>query len=143
MRSSFDTNIAVYALLDLGSPRKTAIAQRLLRGLSDSGECVISTQVLNEFVNVATRKLQPPMPEQELADNLEDLTAFDVIQVSELIIASAIRRHYASRTSYYDALIVEACIAGGAEVLYTEDLQHGAHFGALLIVNPFLGGYRE
>lgn len=138
MRRSFDTNIAVYALLDLGFPRKTEIAQKVLRELSDSGDCTISTQVLNEFVNVATRKPRPPMPEQELAAHLEDLIAFDVIQVDERIIASAMRRHYATRASYYDALIIEACIVGGAEVLYTEDLQHGARFGALRIVNPFL-----
>jgi predicted nucleic acid-binding protein len=39
--------------------------------------------------------------------------------------------------SFWDALIVEAAVTGGCEVLYSEDLQYGRWFGALRVVNPF------
>jgi len=49
-----------------------------------------------------------------------------------------VRRQFKSQLSFYDALIIEAAIAGGAELLYSEDLQHGMRFDKLRVVNPFL-----
>ncbi|MEV0086300.1 hypothetical protein [Saccharopolyspora sp. NPDC050642] len=39
--------------------------------------------------------------------------------------------------AFYDALIVEAALRSGATKLLTEDMQHGRHFGNLVIENPF------
>ena len=47
-------------------------------------------------------------------------------------------RHFRSKISFYDALIVEAAIAGGAEILYSEDLSHEQRFDSLQVINPFL-----
>jgi predicted nucleic acid-binding protein len=43
----------------------------------------------------------------------------------------------------WDALIVQAALSGGADVLYSEDLQHGRRFGELRIENPFLAEGRS
>ena len=39
--------------------------------------------------------------------------------------------------SFWDALILAAAESGGAEVLYTEDLNDGQQYGAVLVHNPF------
>jgi predicted nucleic acid-binding protein len=39
--------------------------------------------------------------------------------------------------SWWDALIVAAARVAGCEYLLTEDLQHGAEFEGLRVVNPF------
>ena len=133
-----DTNILVYALLERGPERKRDIAQHLLLQLSSEGSCVISTQVLKEFANVATKKFTPKMSEQDLTAHLEDLQQLNVVVVDSALINAGMRRHFSNQLSFYDALIVEAAMAGGAEVLYSEDMQHGMKFGKLSVVNPFL-----
>jgi predicted nucleic acid-binding protein len=40
--------------------------------------------------------------------------------------------------SFWDALILEAALRGGADRLLTEDLQHGQEIEGLRIDNPFL-----
>jgi predicted nucleic acid-binding protein len=39
--------------------------------------------------------------------------------------------------SFWDALIIDAAIAGGATTLYSEDLQDGLEIDGLTIRNPF------
>jgi predicted nucleic acid-binding protein len=136
--AAVDTNVLVYALLERGPERKRDIAQHLLLHLSSDGSCVISTQVLKEFASVATKKFTPKVSEQALTAHLEDLQQLNVIIVDSALVNAGVRRHYESQLSFYDALIVEAAMAGGAEVLYSEDLQHGMNFGRLRVVNPFL-----
>ena len=40
--------------------------------------------------------------------------------------------------SFYDALILRAAMVSGCQQLLTEDMQYGASFGGVRIVNPFL-----
>jgi predicted nucleic acid-binding protein len=50
----------------------------------------------------------------------------------------------ATRYSFYDCLVVAAALQAGAEVLYSEDLQHNQLIaGTLRIVNPFLAVANE
>ena len=39
--------------------------------------------------------------------------------------------------SFWDTLIVQAAITSRAEVLYSEDLNAGQRFGAIVVRNPF------
>lgn len=41
------------------------------------------------------------------------------------------------RISFWDALVVQAAQASGAEVLYSEDLSDGQTYGSVRVVNPF------
>jgi predicted nucleic acid-binding protein len=138
MRIAFDTNIPVYALIDFTSAKHTATAQELLAAWAAAGNCFVSTQVLNEFLNVATRKSKPPLNEEEVSEHLRGLTVFEVVPTTPSVIEKAMHRHFSNRISFYDALIVEAALSVQVEVLFTQDLQHGARFDSLLIVDPFL-----
>ena len=42
--------------------------------------------------------------------------------------------------SYWDGAIISAAESLGASILYTEDLNHGQHYGSVRAVNPFLHG---
>ena len=55
-----DTNLLVY-LYDTGSPGKAAQAQRVLDRLEMTRSGRLSVQCLAEFMNVSTRKLDPPL----------------------------------------------------------------------------------
>jgi predicted nucleic acid-binding protein len=52
-------------------------------------------------------------------------------------ITSAIQNEEQYRISFWDGLILAAAESGGAEVLYTEDLNHGQQYGTVFARNPF------
>lgn len=125
-----DTNVLVYAFTD---DRRAPIAQALLeRG------CVISVQGLNEFANVARRKLA--MSWTEVGEALSAIRALcravrpldldthcDALRIAE-------RHGYA----IFDALIIAAALRAGCDVLFSEDLQDGMLIDRRLrIVDPF------
>ena len=60
------------------------------------------------------------------------------MRVDEAMILAAIERNRSMSFSFWDALILEAALRGGAERLFTEDLQHGQQIEGLIVQNPFL-----
>ena len=129
-----DTNVFVY-MFDNHSPRKQARARELL--VDYAQHIILSTQVLGEFYVTVTRKFDKPLPAADAMEALDDLCAFPVRPLRTELVRSAVRRSASSQLSYWDALIIESAIDGGATVLLTEDLQHGRTFAGLQIVNPF------
>jgi len=133
-RCFVDTNVLIY-LFDNDSPSKQARAQALL--VEERDRIVLSTQVLGEFyVNVA-RKLEQPLPQDAAALAVEDFSRFEVQSVTAELVLAAVHRSRSSLLSYWDSLIVETARNAGAEILFTEDLQHGQEIDGLRIVNPF------
>lgn len=65
-RLFLDTNIFAYSF-DETAPKKARIADRLIRKGLDSGNVVVSYQVVQEFFNVALRRFARPFsyPEAE------------------------------------------------------------------------------
>ena len=53
-------------------------------------------------------------------------------------IARALENEGRYQISFWDALILSAAEAGGADLLYTEDLNHGQKYGSVVVRNPFL-----
>ncbi|ALH82238.1 PIN domain-containing protein [Sphingopyxis macrogoltabida] len=125
-----DTNILIYAFSD--DPR-TSTAEKLL---SDGGE--ISVQVLNEFSNVARKKLQ--FDWQQLGEALGIVRGLasrvNPLNVETHIEGIALAERYG--ISIYDGLIVASAIQAGCDILYSEDMHDGLGIGEQLrIVNPF------
>ena len=98
---------------------------------------MIGVQVLNEFTNVARRKLrwQWDQIEASLAV-IEDLLG-PAAALTAAIHASAVVLARQRELSVYDALIVAAALDADCRLLFTEDLQHGQKIGALTVKNPF------
>ena len=135
-RIFLDTNIVVY-LFDTDSPIKQRRAREILSG-GDRGRIIISTQVLEEFYVCVTRKLAEPLDAKVAYRAVKDLAALFVLQIDVAMIFSAISRSQRDQLSFWDSLIIEAAIVGGARVLYSEDLQHGRIIENIRIENPFV-----
>ncbi len=133
-----DTNILVYAH-DRSKAERTLVAQALLEELWLSQEGAISTQVLQEFYNFATRKYAPPMRRSEARELVAAYAEWDLVEVDVPLILSASDLEERHTLSFWDALIVEAARRAGATRIVSEDLQAGRRFGGVLIVDPFAG----
>lgn len=136
MRSLLDTNVLIYADA-ADEPAKQRQAVSLISELRRTGDAVLSTQVLQEYVNVALRKLR--LPPALIRERLAFYRRFDLVVTSPDLIAAALDLHVLRGISFYDALVVQAAAAGGCQRVLSEDLQHGATLGGVRIVNPFLG----
>lgn len=136
MRRFFDTNVLVY-LFDASAPRKKARAQELLKQAVGEGHAFLSTQVLQEFFVAVTRKLSVPLPHENARRALRDLARLPTVQVDPEMILKAVETMHRYRLSFWDSLIVQAALHGGATTLYTEDLQHGQVIETLSVENPF------
>ncbi len=135
-RSFFDTNVLLY-IFDDDEPLKKARAIDVFERSVEDNLAVLSTQVLQEFYVNATRKLAMPLSPERAAARVRDFARLPVVRVDEAMIFAAIERGRSMSLSFWDALIVEAAVRGGAEQLLTEDLQHGQRIESLTVVNPF------
>jgi predicted nucleic acid-binding protein len=136
-RSFLDTNVLLY-LFDNSVPERKARAQEVFSEEVEAGRAFLSTQVLQEFYVNVTRKLASPLPEEVAEERARDLARLPLLRVDESMILSAIKRHRSMSFSFWDALILEAALEGGADRLLTEDLQHGQKIEGLRVENPFL-----
>ena len=136
-RYFLDTNIFVYAF-DENAPAKAKRAAQLIHRAADTGEGIVSYQVVQEFFHVALRRFSKPMTTWEAEQYL--ITVFRpllAIQSSPAIYVDALRICGNYRLAWYDSLIVAAALEGGCEILYSEDLQDGRQMEGLRIQNPF------
>lgn len=136
VRTFVDTNVLVY-VYDGESPKKQETARALVEALGRTGDLVLSTQVLQEFYVTVTRKLAGPVPERDALEILRWLAEFRVVPTEPALVLSAAQLSRRHQVSLWDALILEAARASGAERLLTEDLQDGWDLGDLRIENPF------
>ncbi len=113
------------------------VAQELLDALWRSRTGALSTQVLQEFYVVATRRFDPPMT-RATAREVEALYGeWPTVQVDVALVLAASKLEERHTLSFWDALIVEAALRSGAARLATEDLQTGRRIGGVRIENPF------
>ena len=133
----FDTNILVYTVDTSEPARQEQAIDCLARAVRDD-TIVISTQVLQEFYSITTRKLRPPLSPREAAQQVEQLCGFEVVGASAHSIMSAVELAQRHKLAWWDALILEAAQRANADVLFSEDGQHGRRFGQLTLTNPFL-----
>ena len=136
MRRFFDTNVLVY-LFDASAPGKKARAQELLKQTVSEGLALLSTQVLQEFFVAVTRKLSVPLPHEQAERAVRDLAKLPTAQIDAEMIIKSITTMRRYRLSFWDSLIIQAALHGGATILYPEDLQHGQIIETLSIENPF------
>ena len=136
MTAFIDTNLFVY-FIDAEATQKRLRAAELINRLYLANEAVISTQVLQEFYNTATKKFR--LPSGQVMAAAREYARAQVVQMSQPIVFAAMQRHVGGLFSFWDALIVEAALAAKCQVLYSEDMQHGFVVdGLLTITNPFL-----
>jgi len=126
-----DSNVLIYAFTT--DPRAVTAQILLLRG------CVMSVQVLNEFANVARRKLG--MTWLEVRESISSITTLCPSIRSIEIETHLEALRIAERHGYtvFDALIIAAALQADSGILWSEDMQDGVVIDKRLrIVNPFV-----
>lgn len=130
-----DTNILLYAQ-DADAAAKQRRSRDVIEGLAQSGDGVVSTQVMQEFYVAATRKLGlPPLAVKAV---LKTLAVFEVVQVSPALIQEAIDCSILNELSFWDSLILAAAAAAGCVTIYSEDLNAGQTVLGVRIENPLV-----
>jgi predicted nucleic acid-binding protein len=127
-----DTNVLIYGYSE-DEPDKRQQAIDCVR----SGEAWISTQVLNETINVLKRKFS--LSYSQIREAVQEISkGFPIILVSVNTIEIALNLAERYQYSYFDSLILASALEAGCQILYSEDLQDGQRIeNQLTIVNPF------
>ena len=132
-RVFFDTNILVDCADQHDLDRQRLCRTHLL-ALQASGRVVISTQVLQEFYVVSTRKLG--LSSGQAREFLADFRRLPTVTVTSDLIEHAIDCHEADHISFWDGLIVVAAENAGCSALLTADLNAGQTIRGVRVVDP-------
>ena len=132
-----DTNILVYAF-DKQEPQKRAIAKEYLNHLFVPGErYMLSFQVVNEFCNVAQKKLDPPISFTNLQAFIQLIPDDRIVPLEKQTTLEALHIQHTHKLSFWDSLIVAAASLDGCKYLVTEDLSDSQVVDRVTIMNPF------
>jgi predicted nucleic acid-binding protein len=131
-----DTNVIIYAY-DVSAGAKREKAQKIIVDLWESGQGLLSTQVLQEFFVSVTRKIPQPLELKTAKQIVSDLLRWDIVINDGNSIMEAIELLSDHRYSFWDSLIIQAAIKGGASLLLSEDLSGGQNIKGITIKNPF------
>lgn len=138
-----DSNVLVYLFDETNDEKRTRATALVEDGLK-SGGAVISFQVVQETLNVLTRKIATPLAHEDALQFLDDVLVplWRVVPTEQLYRRGlGIQDRY--RYSFYDGLIIGAALEAGCQRLHSEDLQDGQRIEGLTIVNPFNGEARQ
>ena len=126
-----DTNILLYSIEE--DEGRTPIAKELVF----SGAAIISTQVLNEFVNISGKKFK--LTGQEIASGLGLFKMkCEIVPLTLRVHERAWEIFSVTNLGIYDSNIVAAAELAGCDLLYSEDMNHGQWVGRVEIRNPFM-----
>ncbi len=131
-----DTNTLVYAN-DTSFPDKQAKARALVSGLIASGKGCISTQVLAEFWVTVRLKLKKPLTAELTRQQIALFNGFAIVAVDQAIFLDALSIQERYRISFWDAQILAAARRAGCSKVYSEDMQDGAVYGEMRVIDPF------
>ena len=132
VRAFVDTNILLY-LYSEADELKRNCAYSVMKQY----DCQISTQVLNEFSNVCTKKWNLSI--EKIQDLIRQICLYyDVTYIYEDTIEKALRIHERYKYSYYDSLMIASALEHYCSYLLTEDMAHSQVIeGRLTIRNIF------
>ena len=130
-----DTNVFVY-LIDGRDPFKQSRARSIISDAFGSEKYMISSQVLNEFANVALKKLGVPI--ENVRQYVKSFSRICIVdqKYSWTDCALQIKAQYGLQ--FYDSLLLATAEANGCDEFITEDLNDGQLYCGIKAVNPFV-----
>jgi len=136
-RVFLDTNIFAYTF-DPQSGKKRLISKEIISHALSSEKSIISYQVIQEFLNIATLKFKTPLNNQDSKRYLNKvLLPLCEIFPSQELFTLGLDLQSSLHYSFYDCMIIASAIKGKCRTLYTEDLNHGQSVQGVTIINPF------
>ena len=137
--NAVDTNVFVY-FFDDEEPAKQAKATELLdRLVQPPSETVLLWQVAGESLSCLRRwDSAGKRSDADVDADIQDILAmFPLAFPTKEVILRALHLHSRYSLSHWDGMLVAACIEAGVDTLYSEDLDDGATYDSVEIVNPF------
>ena len=134
--SFVDSNIWIYSLTRNQTGENDARVKRA-RDLIVSARHAMSAQVVAEVCANLLRKAIATEP--EVAEFIDDFyREHTVLPIDQPTFRESCSLRIRYSLSFWDSLIVASALQSGAQILYSEDMQHGLVVdGRLRIVNPF------
>jgi predicted nucleic acid-binding protein len=138
--NAIDTNVFVYAF-DASEPTKQQRARDFFdHVVASSAPTVIRWQVAVELL-ARFRKWEAGgvMLHDDVRVRFERfLDTWNIVPPTIRILAASFQLKDNYSLSHWDSLLIAACLEAGVTRLYTEDMQSGANYGGVEIVNPFV-----
>jgi predicted nucleic acid-binding protein len=132
-----DTNILLYAAARQAAPAdepKHEIARRILA----EGDFAVSAQVLQEFYVNAIKLKPKPLEIDEAQAWVDTFSDIECVAIDHRLVNEGISLSQRFKTSYWDGAIIAAAHAASADIVYSEDLNHGQTYGEVTVINPFI-----
>src|SRR5262245_11549002 len=129
-----DTNVLIYAC-DQADPRRQNVALDLVTNAQDG---VLLWQVACEFISASRKLHKQGFTSIHAWNRLSEFR--DLLPLAlptDGILARAKEVHLTRGASFWDALILAACVEAGVETFYSEDLPGFEHFDGVRVVDPF------
>lgn len=132
--TAFDTNVLIYTC-DRADPRRQQRAFEILAAAEDG---VLLWQVAVEFVAASRKLASQGFTSADAWARLRDfMDLLQLIVPSPTVFDHAQSLHQGKGLSFWDAMIIGACIDSGVHTLYSEDLPGRTFDDTIQIVNPF------
>ena len=118
-----DTNLWIYLFTDSENPNDKTKKTLVIELLKKNPNIIISIQVLNEIVNVLSKKFKLSSQKIiEILNSMKNSLEIKLLFEENIIHSLELMNNYS--LSYYDALIISVALKSNCTLLYTEDIQH-------------------
>ena len=129
-----DTNILLYAI---STHSEEAGKTRTAKTILSDPNLTLSVQVLQEFYVQATRPTRTdPLTHQEATALIQYWLRHRIVPITAQVMLDALDIKKRYQTSYWDAAILAAAVAGCTKLL-SEDLNPGQNYDSIRVINPF------
>ena len=117
-----DTNVFIYSVdSSPGHKEKADTARQIVKQHIRTGTGVISIQVLQEFYQVSTQKIEIPLSTEDALEYLHYIAVLETVHPDFNMLVTAVYLHRRLKLSFWGALIVQAAAAANCTILFTED----------------------
>lgn len=132
-----DTNVLIYSY-DQNDPIKQAQAVLVLERLHQANAGRMSVQSLSEFMNVAMKKLKPPLSAKEALNQVGlMMQLWHVYDLTPEVVMEAGRGVRDYHLAYFDAQIWATACLNQVPVVFSEDFQDHLSLEMVTFINPF------
>ena len=134
-----DTNILIYAY-DESEPGKREKCKKIVEKLlSGETKAVVSSQILAEFYNALTRKIENPVENEKALTIVQSfIRAENIIKIDYCFktVEKAIKKSINCNAHFWDALIAETMLENQVFTIFTENEKDFSKIKQIRVINP-------